>query len=154
MNVEEELETGEPIPEEEERPKKKIAAMRGKFQGRPTSRPAAAEPAEPGQPVGGQMVLSTAKYLKPDEYNTDSPENRKKLAQRRKSQEAKEAQESGGQSLEGRIFNGGFWGGLLAMTIAVLWFAAGLMNDTIYFYPPILFVVGLGAIFKGSTSES
>ncbi len=143
---EEELETGEPLPEEEDsRPAKKIAALRGKFDGK--AGPAKSEPEE-NNSGGGQMVLASAKYLTPDEYNTDTPENRKKLAQRRK---AEETRENGGASLEGRIFNGGFWGGLLAMVVAVLWFVIGLMDDIIFFYPPILFVIGLGAMFKGGS---
>lgn len=144
-----ELETGELIAAEDEpRPAaKKIPARRETFDGKSPAQ------AEPSAPASGQMVLSSAKYLKKDEYNTDSPEGNKKLAARRAREAQKEQQESGGQSLEGKVFNGGFWGGLLAMTVAVLWFVAGLMNDTIYFYPPILFVIGLGAIFKGASGS-
>ena len=45
--------------------------------------------------------------------------------------------------------NGGVAGGLLAMIIAVIGFVVGLMNDRIFFYPPIQLVVGLIAFFKG-----
>jgi hypothetical protein len=35
------------------------------------------------------------------------------------------------------------------MAVAVVWFIAGLMNDFLFFYPPILFVIGLIAFFRG-----
>ncbi|MBP3958801.1 hypothetical protein J8F10_26445 [Gemmata sp. G18] len=142
-SADEELEIGEPISGElEPKAPKKIPALQGRFGAKTAP---AAETETCGSSSGGQMVLATAKYLKPDEYNTDS------IAKKKKRQAPQS--ESSGQSLEGRVFNGGFWGGLLAMVVAVIWFFAGLMNDTLFFYPPILFVIGLGAIFKGGRSE-
>jgi hypothetical protein len=35
---------------------------------------------------------------------------------------------------------------------AVVWFVGGLFFDIIFFYPPILFVIGLVAFFKGMLS--
>lgn len=43
----------------------------------------------------------------------------------------------------------GVVGGLLMMAIAVVWFVGGLMAGWIFFYPPILFIIGLIALFKG-----
>ncbi|AMV30302.1 hypothetical protein VT84_38275 [Gemmata sp. SH-PL17] len=142
--VQEELETGEPISGElEPKVPKKIPALPGRFDAKPSAEVETSESSS-----GGQMVLATAKYLKPDEYNTDSlAKKKKKRAPQSENAEGTE------QSLEGRVFNSGFWGGLLAMVVAVIWFFAGLANDTLYFYPPILFVIGLGAIFKGTTSS-
>jgi hypothetical protein len=45
--------------------------------------------------------------------------------------------------------NAGVAGGLLMMVIAVVWFVLGLMADRIFFFPPILLVIGLVAIIKG-----
>ena len=46
--------------------------------------------------------------------------------------------------------NAGIGGGLLMMAIAVIWFFGALfLVDRIFFYPPILFVFGLIAVFKG-----
>jgi hypothetical protein len=45
--------------------------------------------------------------------------------------------------------NSGALGGLLMMVIAVVWFVLGLMANRIFFYPPILFVIGLISLFKG-----
>jgi hypothetical protein len=43
----------------------------------------------------------------------------------------------------------GVVGGLLMMGAAVVWFVVGLMAGYIFFYPPILFVIGIIALFKG-----
>ena len=45
--------------------------------------------------------------------------------------------------------NGGVLGGVLMMLIAVVWFVAGLAADRIFFYPPILLVIGFVAVCKG-----
>jgi hypothetical protein len=45
--------------------------------------------------------------------------------------------------------NSGVVGGLLMILIAVVWFVLGLMANRIFFYPPILLVIGLIAIIKG-----
>lgn len=43
--------------------------------------------------------------------------------------------------------------GVLMMVGAVVWFFAGLAADRIFFYPPILFLLGIGAIIKGFTGR-
>lgn len=50
---------------------------------------------------------------------------------------------------ESWILRGGVLGGLAAMAVAVVWFVLGLMADRIFFYPPILFLVGLFGVGKG-----
>src|SRR5262249_38735463 len=46
--------------------------------------------------------------------------------------------------------NGGIAAGVLMMIIAVAWFVAGIVwANRIFFYPPILFVIGIVAIVKG-----
>jgi ribosomal protein S27E len=52
------------------------------------------------------------------------------------------------------VLSGGVIGGLLAMLVAVVWFVRGLMADRVFFYPPILFVVGLVGVAKGLMSGS
>jgi hypothetical protein len=39
--------------------------------------------------------------------------------------------------------------GLLMMIGAAVWFFLGLAADRIFFYPPILFILGIGAIIRG-----
>ena len=45
--------------------------------------------------------------------------------------------------------NGGVLGGVLMMLIAVVWFVAGLAGGRIFFYPPILLIIGFIAVCKG-----
>jgi hypothetical protein len=134
----EELETGEPIPEEEKPGANgpKIPARRP-FTRNPQSTGASAETPAPA----GQMVLSTAKYLPKSAFEPD-PHRRKKRTK---------GETDSGQSFEGKVFNSGAAGGLLAMGGATVWFVIGLMNDILFFYPPILFVIGLAAFLKGMT---
>jgi hypothetical protein len=57
-----------------------------------------------------------------------------------------------GNSSDGSGFGGinaGVGGGILMMLIAVVWFVVGLAAGIIFFYPPILFILGLVAFFKG-----
>ena len=133
---EDELGTGEPLPDggESAAAAKKIPARRVTADGRLTAAP-------PPTPAG-QIVLSCAKYLPASAF--DEPESSKG---RKKGGEPKA--DSTARSFEGRVLNGGVWGGLLAMTVAVLWFAVGLMDEFIYFYPPILFVLGLVSFCRG-----
>ncbi|HZU38752.1 MAG TPA: hypothetical protein VFA18_22685 [Gemmataceae bacterium] len=51
--------------------------------------------------------------------------------------------------------NAGVIGGLLMIIIAIVWFTVGFFAlNIIFFYPPILLVIGLVAIAKGLTSSS
>jgi hypothetical protein len=45
--------------------------------------------------------------------------------------------------------NSGIVGGLLMMLIAVVWFFVGLAFGYLFWYPPILFVIGVIALCKG-----
>jgi hypothetical protein len=52
----------------------------------------------------------------------------------------------------GWAFYGGLVGGGTAMLIAVVWFVLGIiLLDRIFFYPPILFIVGIAGVFRGLT---
>jgi hypothetical protein len=138
---EEELETGEPIEDEGEPmpAPKKIPGKRGKFD-EPTSRSQQPEP--DSSAPGGRMVLATAKYLK---MNQEQSGGRKG----RRNDTGQPPAQNSGASFESRVLNGGVAGGMLAMAGAVVWFVLGLMADRIFIYPPILFVLGLVAVFRG-----
>jgi hypothetical protein len=43
----------------------------------------------------------------------------------------------------------GITGGLAMMGIAVVWFVVGYASGVLFYYPPILFVIGLYAFIKG-----
>jgi hypothetical protein len=81
----------------------------------------------------------------PFEFTTPGESAKKK---NREVQEAEKAK--AGKSLEGQMTNGGVLGGILMMVIAVVWFVVGIVAlDMIYFYPPILFIVGIVALVRG-----
>lgn len=52
-------------------------------------------------------------------------------------------------SAEHGIMNSGVLGGVAVMVGAVVWFVVGLLADRIFFYPPILFVIGIVAVIRG-----
>ena len=56
------------------------------------------------------------------------------------------------KSAEGGGWDASMIGGIVMMLGAVVWFVGGLFFDIIFFYPPILFVIGLVAFFKGMLS--
>ncbi len=55
----------------------------------------------------------------------------------------------GGSSLEGKGIRMGVAGGIIMMVIAAVWFFAGMAAGRIFFYPPVLFVIGVYALIKG-----
>ncbi len=67
-----------------------------------------------------------------------------KLPQRSESQKSQKT-----ESWEGQIFNGSVMGGVVAMVIAVVWFFVGLAGGVIFFYPPVLFIIGLVGMIRG-----
>ena len=46
----------------------------------------------------------------------------------------------------------GMAGGIVMMVIAVVWFVAGWAAGIIFYYPPVLFLIGLFGFFKGLLS--
>ena len=54
-----------------------------------------------------------------------------------------------GFALERKGTESGVLGGVLMIAIAVTWFGLGLWAGRIFFYPPILFIVGFVAVIKG-----
>ncbi|AWM41299.1 hypothetical protein GobsT_00760 [Gemmata obscuriglobus] len=151
---EDELEVGEPIEDEvaSSPVKKKIRARVVPFDGRSPHRSkpgrdqhdTRAEQTELSNSSGGQMVLTTAKYMPQQSVEPES---------RREHRSKKGQPSEPASSLEGKVLNSGKWGGMLAMTIAAIWFMAGIVNDTVFIYPPILFVIGLVAFVKDASGS-
>jgi hypothetical protein len=98
--------------------------------------------------VGVVCSLTNAKPNFTDQcptFKIDQPEATR-LAELERS--AKESEEQG-KSLEGRGIKLGVLGGVIMITVAVFWLFAGLAADRIFFYPPVLLVVGIYAVIKG-----
>ncbi|MFZ5554760.1 MAG: hypothetical protein ACOZCO_16720 [Bacteroidota bacterium] len=68
----------------------------------------------------------------------------KQMEQRKKDQEAIEQS----QSVMGGT-NAGIIGGIIMMVGAVVWFIVGYYAGYIFFYPPILFIIGVIAVVRG-----
>ncbi|MEZ6091712.1 MAG: DUF1922 domain-containing protein [Pirellulaceae bacterium] len=70
-------------------------------------------------------------------------------AQRQVEFDQQRARAMGADDDDGGFINGGVVGGALTMLIAVVWFVGGLYAGYIFFYPPILFVMGGIGVVKG-----
>ena len=66
------------------------------------------------------------------------------IEQRRKDQEALAESHSVAKGT-----NAGIIGGILIMAGAVIWFVVGYMAGIIFFYPPVLFIIGIIAVIRG-----
>ena len=86
------------------------------------------------------------KKRRDDDDDDDRPRRKKKKLKSKKPPREEEAKHFG---FERGIANSGVAGGIIAMIVAVAWFVIGFMNDRIFIYPPILFVVGVAAFIKG-----
>jgi hypothetical protein len=58
-------------------------------------------------------------------------------------------QEHGSFRMESKGVEKGVLGGIAMIAIAVIWFVVGLLCGYIFFYPPILLVIGIFAVIKG-----
>ena len=52
-------------------------------------------------------------------------------------------------AIEKKGIEKGILGGIIMMGIALIWFLAGLTAGYIFFYPPVLFIIGVYAFVKG-----
>jgi len=48
---------------------------------------------------------------------------------------------------------GSVLGGILMMVVAIVWFVVGLFGDRIFFYPPVLLIIGFVTLCKGLFSS-
>jgi hypothetical protein len=76
----------------------------------------------------------------------DQPEANRLIALE---QSAKAQEDAGYFATEKKGIDKGVLGGVVMIAIAVIWFGVGWAAGYIYFYPPILFVIGLYALVKG-----
>lgn len=56
---------------------------------------------------------------------------------------------SGAFGTEKKGMDAGILGGIGLMLLAVVWFFGGLAAGIIFFYPPILFIIGIVAVVRG-----
>jgi|GEM_PF-2371815 len=64
------------------------------------------------------------------------------------------ASDGGGAfALEQNALNSGVLGGVGIMALAAVWFIGGYAAGYIFYYPPILFLIGLASTLKGLFSD-
>jgi hypothetical protein len=98
-------------------------------------------------PAREERIIERAPRPAPAPYRTPEPPAPKRDRPRRPRRHSGEH-----EGWFGNV-NAGLIGGLLMLVIAVVWFVLGWMAGFIFFYPPILAVVGIGAIIKGLFSR-
>lgn len=84
-----------------------------------------------------------------DEDEEEEERPRKKKSNKKKSKKYKPIRRGGTSASEAGGFSYSIIGGLLIMILAVVWFVGGLMVGILFFYPPILFIVGVVAFING-----
>ena len=100
----------------------------------PLQDPFAPAPDQTGNPYGAS---STPAYLQPSK-----PGGKRKVKRKVRPRESD-------SSSSGFAINGQIMSGLGMMALAAIWFIAGLAAGWIYFYPPILFIIGLVTMVRG-----
>lgn len=81
-----------------------------------------------------------------DGWNLKARETRDRRIEEEKRLQAQESE--GFFAPERRALSWGPLGGILLMVIAAVWFIVGLYNNVLFYYPPVLFVIGLVGFFK------
>ena len=76
-------------------------------------------------------------------------EELKKEKARQLVQQQQELKESTYFAPEQKGMKKGVLGGMIMILIALVWFFGGLAVDRIFFYPPVLLIIGVVAIIKG-----
>lgn len=99
-----------------------------------------------GHPSAGSSRSQT--YRKPQD-EVDDDEDWQEQKKRNKPRKKKRPRSSVGLSSGWfENINAGMIGGLLMIIIAVVWFVGGLMGGWLFYYPPILFCIGLAAVVR------
>jgi hypothetical protein len=132
-----ELEVGMPL--EDDPPPPPLPARRSA-----TSAPAGDEDERPAK-------KPAAKWKRDEDRDGEEDEDRPRKKMKKGEKKDQKPDHFG---IEKKIFRGGVIGGGVAMLVAVVWFVVGLINDIIFFYPPILFIIGLVAAIKGLVSPA
>lgn len=84
-----------------------------------------------------------------ESFSVDQEELKKEKA-RQLARQQHEEKEKGFFAPEQKGMKKGVLGGLVMILIAVAWFFGGLAVDRIFFYPPVLLIIGVVALVKGA----
>jgi len=81
-----------------------------------------------------------------DQFELDEKAHLKRQAREAELAEREAAADS---SLEAQGLKGGVLGGIAIMAVALIWFFVAYEGGVIFFYPPILFMIGFWGFIKG-----
>jgi hypothetical protein len=84
-----------------------------------------------------------------ESFSIDQKELKKEQARQLVRQQHEE-KENGFFAPEQKGMKKGVLGGLIMILIAVVWFFGGLAIDRIFYYPPVLLIIGVVALVKGA----
>lgn len=101
----------------------------------------------PRPPVVSQQAAAPPEMMTPEEIAADLADQGYTPRERAVASDA--AEDDGFFAPERRGLDKGILGGVIMMGIAVAWFGLGWMAGYIFFYPPILFLIGLFGTLKG-----
>jgi hypothetical protein len=87
----------------------------------------------------------------PDE--DDLPPRQRPRSKPKKRKKIRKSSSGGAFGAEKGMLGAGVLGGMGLMAAAVVWFVVGLMFGYIFYYPPVMFVIGLIAMIKGFISR-
>ena len=86
------------------------------------------------------------------DFRIDQPEADRLVKLER---DAKEEEETSGHfAPEKKAIKMGVLGGVVMIALSIIWFIVGWINGYIYFYPPILLVIGVYALIKGLKTKN
>jgi hypothetical protein len=103
-------------------------------------------PTSESNPVSAQPSAEETARPPSRPHSSPAPANRSSSASRPKRFKSQEEKEGRGFSI---AVHPSIIVGLLMLLGAVVWFFLGLAAGRIFFYPPIMFVLGIGAIIRG-----
>jgi hypothetical protein len=115
-------------------------------------------PAKPPQPPVAddygvlEKVKPKARRIDRDDDDDAEKEDRSERRRRKRRDPWRQAEsrEERGGAFSGIAVSPSITTGMLMMVGAVVWFCLGIMLiDTIFFYPPVMFVLGAAAVVKG-----
>lgn len=84
-----------------------------------------------------------------ESYSLDEEAAKKELARQQREAQVQE-NDDGFFATEKKGLKKGVLGGVAMIAIALVWFFVGLAAGRIFFYPPVLLVIGIVSIVKGA----
>lgn len=98
-----------------------------------------------GQPLASSVPAYHKRELASREKAARAQERAKSNRKKKKKGPARVEKHDDDEGIAGSV-----WAGLLMMIGAGVWFTAGIMGGVIFYYPPVMFVIGLCTCIQGA----